>query len=134
RHRARPGEGRREGMSEPLRARYPDEEGFVERDGVRVGYELYEGPEPTVLFAPQPGLGHARGLKGVIPYIARHFRLLVVDARGNGRSDRPPGAAASTPEEHPADTLAALDQTATERAIVVSWSPLASVGLRLCVD
>jgi pimeloyl-ACP methyl ester carboxylesterase len=121
-------------QNEPLRARYPDEEGFVERDGVRVGYELYEGPEPTVLFAPQPALGHARGLKNVIPYIARHFRLLLVEGRGNGRSDRPADPAAYTPPELTADCLAALDATETQRAIVVSWSPLASVGLNLCVD
>ena len=120
--------------NEPLRARYPDEEGFVERDGVRVGYQLYEGPEPTVLFAPQPALGHSRGLKNVIPYIARHFRLLVVEGRGNGRSDRPADPAAYAPPELTADSIAALDATGTERAIVVSWSPLASVGLNLCVD
>ena len=120
--------------NEPLRARYPEDEGFVERDGVRVGYQLYEGPEPTVLFAPQPALGHSRGLKNVIPYIARHFRLLVVDGRGNGRSDRPADPAAYAPPELTADSIAALDATGTERAIVVSWSPLASVGLNLCVD
>lgn len=121
-------------MSEPTRARYPDEEGFVERDGVRVGYELYEGPEPTVLFGPKPGLSHARGLKGSIPYISRHFRLLVVDGRGNGRSDRPPDPAAYTAEELTADTVAVLDATATDRAVVVSWSPLAWVGMTLCVE
>ncbi len=118
----------------PLRARYPDEEGFVERDGVRVAYELYEGPAPTVLFAPQPGLSHSRSLKGVIPYIARHFRLVVVAARGNGRSDRPQSPNAYTQDELTADTLAVLDATATSRAIVVSWSPNAMVGVKLAAE
>ncbi len=121
-------------MTEASRARYPDEEGFVERDGVRVAYELYEGPGPTVLFAPQPGLSHSRSLKGVIPYVARHFRLVVVAARGNGRSDRPQDPAAYSQDELTADTLAVLDATATDRAIVVSWSPLALVGIKLAVE
>jgi hypothetical protein len=37
---------------EQSRARYPDEEGFIERDGVRVFWESYgEGPT-TILFLP----------------------------------------------------------------------------------
>ena len=34
---------------EQTRARYPDETGYVERDGVRVFYEVYGTGEPTVL-------------------------------------------------------------------------------------
>ena len=37
---------------EQTRARYPDREGYVERDGVRVFYEIYGTGEPTVLFMP----------------------------------------------------------------------------------
>ena len=33
---------------EQTRARYPDEEGYVERDGVRVFYEAYGSGDPTV--------------------------------------------------------------------------------------
>ena len=32
---------------EQTRARYPDEEGYVERDGVRLFYEVYGSGEPT---------------------------------------------------------------------------------------
>ena len=37
---------------EQTRARYPDEEGYVERDGVRIFYEVYGAGEPTVLLLP----------------------------------------------------------------------------------
>ena len=37
---------------EQTRARYPDEEGFVEREGVRIFWERYGGGEPTILFLP----------------------------------------------------------------------------------
>jgi len=39
---------------EQTRARYPDETGYIERDGVRVFWERYGDGEPTVLFLP-PG-------------------------------------------------------------------------------
>jgi len=39
-----------------MRARYPDTEGFVERDGVKVGYEVFGSGDPALLFAPtDPG-------------------------------------------------------------------------------
>ena len=37
---------------EPMRARYPDEEGYVERDGVRTVYEVYGEGQPTLLLLP----------------------------------------------------------------------------------
>jgi hypothetical protein len=37
---------------EQTRARYPDHEGYFERDGVRVFYEVYGSGEPTVLLLP----------------------------------------------------------------------------------
>src|SRR5215210_3822045 len=74
---------------EQTRARYPDEEGFVERDGVRVFYEVYGSGEPTVLLLPTWSIIHSRHWKAQIPYLARHARVVTFDGRGNGRSDRP---------------------------------------------
>jgi hypothetical protein len=37
---------------EQTRARSPDREGYIERDGVRVFYEVYGSSEPTVLLLP----------------------------------------------------------------------------------
>ena len=37
---------------EQTRARYPDEDGYVERDGVRVFYEVYGSGDPTILLLP----------------------------------------------------------------------------------
>jgi hypothetical protein len=50
---------------EQTRARYPDECGYAERDGVRVYYEAYGKGEPTILFLPTwesstPGPGSSR--------------------------------------------------------------------------
>jgi pimeloyl-ACP methyl ester carboxylesterase/predicted glycosyltransferase len=57
-----------------------------------------------------------------IPYFARHFRVVVFDPRGNGRSDRPLDPDAYAEAEYAADALAVLDASETERAIVVGHS------------
>jgi pimeloyl-ACP methyl ester carboxylesterase/predicted glycosyltransferase len=57
-----------------------------------------------------------------VPYFARHFRVVVFDPRGNGRSDRPLDPDAYAEAEYAADALAVLDASETERAIVVSHS------------
>ena len=71
------------------RARYPDQDGFLERDGVRIFYEAYGVGEPTLLLLPTWEIVHSRAWKCQIPYFARHCRVLTFDRRGNGRSDRP---------------------------------------------
>jgi hypothetical protein len=35
-----------------VRARYPDTEGFVERDGVKVAYEVFGSAPPALVFVP----------------------------------------------------------------------------------
>ncbi len=108
--------------TEQTRARYPDAEGHVERDGVRIVYEVYGEGETTVLLMPTWSIIHSRFWKMQIPYLARRFRVVVFDGRGNGKSDRPQEPEAYAETEFAADALAVLDATATERAVVASLS------------
>jgi pimeloyl-ACP methyl ester carboxylesterase len=107
---------------EQSRARYPDEEGYVERDGVRVFWERYGDSEPTVLLLPAWSIVHSRQWKAQIPYLARHFRVVAFDGRGNGRSDRPSTAEAYDDARYVADAAAVLDATGTDRAVLVGLS------------
>jgi pimeloyl-ACP methyl ester carboxylesterase/predicted glycosyltransferase len=108
--------------AEQSRARYPDEEGFVERDGVRLFYEVYGSGEPTVFLLPTWSIIHSRHWKMQIPYLARHCRVLTFDGRGNGRSDRPTEPEAYAEQEFAADAIAVMDATGTQKAIIVSFS------------
>jgi pimeloyl-ACP methyl ester carboxylesterase len=119
---------------EQTRARYPDEEGYVERDGVRIFYEVYGEGEPTVLFLPSWAIVHSRCWKMQIPYFARHCRVLAFDPRGNGKSDRPGEPDAYGEHEYAADALAVLDETATERAVLVALSLGAQRALVLAAN
>ena len=117
---------------EQTRARYPDESGFVERDGVSVYWEVYGSGEPTVLLLPTWSIVHSRHWKMQIPYLARHCRVLVFDGRGNGRSDRP--NAGYGEREFAADALAVMEATATARAVLVSLSLGAQRALLLAAE
>jgi pimeloyl-ACP methyl ester carboxylesterase/predicted glycosyltransferase len=116
---------------EQTRARYPDESGWVERDGVGISYEVYGEGEPTVLLLPTWSIVHSRHWKMQIPYLARHSRVVTFDGRGNGRSDRPAEPDAYREEEFAADALAVLDRTGTDRAVLVSLSRGAERSLLL---
>ncbi len=73
-----------------MRAREPDHDGAIERDGVQVGYEVFgDRRADDRRCSPRgrsctPGSGRRR-----CPYLARHFRVITVEGRGNGRADRP---------------------------------------------
>jgi pimeloyl-ACP methyl ester carboxylesterase len=121
-------------VPEQTRARYPDESAYVERDGVRLYYEVYGSGEPTVLLLPTWSVMHSRHWKMQIPYLARHCRVVTFDGRGNGRSDRPQDAAAYDEREFAADALAVLDATETQRAVIVGFSLGGQRGLLLAAE
>jgi pimeloyl-ACP methyl ester carboxylesterase/predicted glycosyltransferase len=117
-----------------MRARYPDHDGYVERDGVKVFFELQGEGEKTVFFIPTWSIVHSRLWKAQVAYLARHFRVLTLDGRGNGRSDRPNVPEAYGDEDYVADILQVMDATDTDNAMIVSVSMGARWALRLAAD
>jgi pimeloyl-ACP methyl ester carboxylesterase len=118
-----------------MRARYPDVEGFVERGGVKVGYEVFGAGEPALVFVPIDGIVQSRAWKAQVPYLARTHMVVTIDPRGNGRSDRPQSAAAYADTEFVADTIAVMDAVGIDRAVLVglcssSWRALLTQVLR----
>lgn len=119
---------------EQSRARYPDESGWIERDGIRVAYEVYGRGAPDVLLLPTWSIVHARIWKLQVPDLARRSRVITFDPRGNGRSDRPTTGAGYDETEYAADALAVLDAVGSSRAIVVGLSVGAQRGLILASE
>ncbi len=117
-----------------MRASQPISDGYVERDGVKVHYEVFGAGEPTVLLLPTWSIIHARHWKMQVPYLARHCRVVTFDGRGNGRSDRPSEPIAYREEEFAEDALAVMDATGTERAVLVSLSRGAERSLLLAAS
>jgi pimeloyl-ACP methyl ester carboxylesterase/predicted glycosyltransferase len=109
------------GAPEQSRARYPDTEGFAERDGQRLFYEVYGEGEETIFLLPT-WLVPSRHWKTQIAYLACHFRVLSMDGLGHGRSDRCRNPKRYAPAEFARDCLAVMDATGTERAVMASLS------------
>jgi pimeloyl-ACP methyl ester carboxylesterase/predicted glycosyltransferase len=105
-----------------MRAKLPNQEGFVDRDGVRVHYEVYgEGPD-TILFIPPWAITHSHVYKAQIPWLSDHYRCISYDPRGNGQSDRPDRVDAYAVQHYVDDALAVLDATQSRAAILVGQS------------
>ena len=105
-----------------MRAREPDAEGYLDRGGVELHYEIFGDGRPTLLLLPAWSIIHSRQWKAQVPYLARHYRVVTFDGRGNGRSDRPPTAEAYDDGQFVADAVAVLDATGTDRAVLVGLS------------
>lgn len=124
----------REGWPDRVRARLPERDGYVERDGVRVFYEVFGSGEPAFLILPTWSVLHAAHGRLQIADLARDHRVVAFDGRGNGRSDRPRGSDAYRAEEFVADAIAVLDASETQRAVVVGCSTATLWLVRLAAE
>ena len=100
----------------------PTRTAFIDRDGVRIYYEVYgDGPE-TMLFVPPWCIVHSRIYKAQLPYFSERFRCITYDGRGNGKSDRPEDVTSYSLDNYVADVLAVMDATGAGKAILVGLS------------
>ena len=117
-----------------MRARMPDEDGYVEVDGIKIGYEVHGDGTPTLLLLPTWTIVHSRFWKLQVPYLARHHRGVVFDGPGNGRSARPLDPAAYTVGTVARAAIEVMDATQTDQAVLVSLSKGAGWSLKLAAD
>jgi pimeloyl-ACP methyl ester carboxylesterase/predicted glycosyltransferase len=110
-----------------MRAREPDVTGVIDSDGVKVGYEVWNcqsgRPDPaTIVLLPAWLVADRRLWKLQAPYLSRFFRVITLDPRGNGASDRPADSEAYADVLHARDAIAVLDLLSIDRAIMVGLS------------
>jgi len=68
---------------------------------------------------PANPISHSRLWKAQVHYLARHFRVVAYDGRGNGRSDFPDPSSTFLGTSRASDCLAVMDATSTEQAVLV---------------
>jgi pimeloyl-ACP methyl ester carboxylesterase len=101
-----------------MRALEPVVDGVLDRDGFGVGYGVYgEGPVTVCLVMPDT-IVHARAWKAQVPFLARYFRVVTVDPRGNGRSDRPTAPDQMSIQNLLDDVAGVLDHLGVETAVL----------------
>jgi pimeloyl-ACP methyl ester carboxylesterase len=102
-----------------MRAIAPSTTGYVERDGVSVYYESYGDGDPTVFLLMPDLIVQSQAWKAQVPFLARHYRVVVIDPRGNGRSDSPGSPELFSTREFLDDAWAVLDRIEVEQAVLV---------------
>jgi proline iminopeptidase len=66
---------------------YPTQEGFVDAHGVLIYYWIVGRGEPLMIVHGGPGASHDYFLPYLLP-LARHNKLIFIDERGSGRSEK----------------------------------------------
>lgn len=103
---------------------------IVAEDGCRIAYDV-TGEGPALLLIPGLG-GSAEFWAPVVPLLAPNYKVIAVDHRGAGRSDRPIGRYAI--EQIAADTARILDALKIASADVVGHSTGGIVAQTLALD
>jgi pimeloyl-ACP methyl ester carboxylesterase len=107
----------------------PVAQGQVVVAGADIHYEVYGAGEPLVLLHGL--LGSSLQFVNQIPAFARHYRVIAIDSRGQGRSTY--GDGPITYESMAADVLGVLDHLGIQRTHVVGWSNGGVIGLELAL-
>lgn len=103
----------------------------VTNGGLAIHYEIEGDGPPLVL---QHGFSYSLEewrLAGYVDALKRDHRLILIDARGHGRSDKPRDPAAYTNEHHVADVLAVLDAEGIDRTDYFGFSMGGWIGFGL---
>jgi proline iminopeptidase len=66
---------------------FPQQEGFVDANGVMIYYKVMGRGEPLMIVHGGPGASHDYFLPYLLP-LARHHKLIFIDERGSGRSQK----------------------------------------------
>lgn len=114
-----------------MRAAYPEADGVVERDGIKLSYEVFGQGDTTVLLLPTWTIIHSRFWKMQVGYLSRHFRVISYDGPGNGGSDRSPDPERYSSDSYAGDALAVLDACGAEQVVAVGLSLGAGYATRL---
>jgi len=107
----------------------PVQSGYAPVNGIRIWYATFGRGEPVLLL--HGGLANSSYWGNQVPAFARHYRVIVMDSRGHGRSTR---------DERPygydlmaSDVLGLMDFLRLPKAAIVGWSDGAILGLDIAI-
>jgi pimeloyl-ACP methyl ester carboxylesterase len=102
---------------------------YLTIQGSKIYYEEHGSGTPLLLL--HQGLGSIENMSGVIPGLAKHFRVIAPDAPGHGRSEQ----ADSLSGDLLADYCSAIiDQLKLDSAYVMGWSMGGNTALLLAAN
>jgi pimeloyl-ACP methyl ester carboxylesterase len=108
----------------------PDHSGTVAANGIRIWYAVFGHGEPVILVHGAFGNSNYWGLQ--VPALARHYKVIVLDSRGQGRTtwnSEPPLSF----HLMASDVLALMDALHIPKAALVGWSDGGVIGLDIAI-
>jgi pimeloyl-ACP methyl ester carboxylesterase len=100
---------------------------YVHANGLNIYYEEYGSGEPLILI--HGGMAVGDSFQPQIPIFSEHFRVIVPDSRGHGRTDNPTGELSY---RLMADDIAAfIDVLGLNRPLICGWSDGGQIALEL---
>ncbi|MGH7090607.1 MAG: alpha/beta fold hydrolase, partial [Stellaceae bacterium] len=107
----------------------PETSGYAPVNGIRVWYEEFGRGAPVILL--HGGLANVNYWGKQVPVLARHYRVIVMDSRGHGRSTR--NAEPFGYDLMASDVLGLMDYLKIPKAAIVGWSDGAILGLDIAL-
>jgi pimeloyl-ACP methyl ester carboxylesterase len=107
----------------------PVSSGYAPVNGIRIWYATFGKGAPVILV--HGGLSNADYWGHQVPALARHYRVIVMDSRGHGRSSR--DAQPFGYDLMASDVLALMDFLKIPKAALVGWSDGAIIGLDIAI-
>jgi pimeloyl-ACP methyl ester carboxylesterase len=107
----------------------PVTSGYAPVNGIKIWYATFGRGSPVILL--HGGLANANYWGGLIPALAPHYRVVVMDSRGHGRSSR--DAKPYGYDLMASDVLALMDYLKIDKAALVGWSDGAIIGLDIAL-
>ncbi|HSY90523.1 MAG TPA: alpha/beta hydrolase [Candidatus Binatus sp.] len=108
----------------------PDRSGIAAVNGIRIWYAVFGQGEPVVFIHGAMGSSNYWGLQ--VPAVARHYQVIVLDSRGQGRStwiSEPPLSF----QLMASDVLAVMDELHIPKAALVGWSDGGIIGIDIAI-
>lgn len=104
--------------------------GYAPINGERIWYAEFGSGQPVILLHGALANSNYWGLQ--VPVLAQHYRVIVMDTRGHGRSQ-------STNQVYSYDLMASdvvklMDYLKIKKAAIVGWSDGAIVGLTIAIN
>lgn len=107
---------------------------FFDSDGLKIHYEDRGSGDPAVLvhgFASNAK--NNWGVTGWLDLLARDHRVVALDCRGHGLSDKPPERAAYTATSMEDDVIALMDHAGIRRTLLMGYSMGGRISMGLLV-
>lgn len=103
--------------------------GYAPVNGIKIWYAEFGRGAPVILL--HGGLANSNYWGKLVPTLAPHYRVIVMDSRGHGRSsrdDKPYGY-----DLMASDVVALMDYLKIDKAALIGWSDGAIIGLDIAM-